>query len=102
MSQSYWEKFFRRIKKEGSETEYFEWYGEYQSFEHLFKLHISQNDKVLHIGCGKSLLAEQLYDNKVCKDILNVDFEKKSLEHMANRSKTNRPELSFQCFSLLD
>lgn len=29
MTQAYWEKFFKRIKKEGSETEYFEWYGEY-------------------------------------------------------------------------
>ena len=58
MTQAYWEKFFKRIKKEGSETEYFEWYGEYQSFEHLFKLNIKNEDKILHIGCGKSLLAE--------------------------------------------
>ena len=58
MTKSYWEKFFRKIKKEGSETEFFEWYGEYSSFDHLFKKYIEINDKILHIGCGKSLLAE--------------------------------------------
>jgi 2-polyprenyl-3-methyl-5-hydroxy-6-metoxy-1,4-benzoquinol methylase len=80
MTKSYWEKFFKKMKKEGGESEYFEWYGDYASFDHLFGKHITCGDQVLHIGCGKSLLAEQLYDEGVCRDILNVDFEPKSLE----------------------
>lgn len=58
MTKAYWERFFKKIKKEGSETEYFEWYGDFQAFEHLFKEFIKGSDDVLHIGCGKSLLAE--------------------------------------------
>lgn len=30
----------------------------------------------MHAGCGKSLLSEQLYDNGICKNIINIDFEK--------------------------
>ena len=42
MNKSYWEKFFRKIKKEGGDTEFFEWYGEYSSFDHLFKKYIEE------------------------------------------------------------
>jgi len=40
MTKNYWEKFFKRIKKESGGTEYFEWYGEYASFDHLFKKYL--------------------------------------------------------------
>lgn len=37
MNKQYWKRFFKKIKKEGQATEYFEWYGNYTSFDHLFK-----------------------------------------------------------------
>ena len=37
MNQQYWKKFFKKIKKEGHQSEYYEWYGDYASFDHLFK-----------------------------------------------------------------
>lgn len=30
----------------------------------------------MHAGIGKSLLSEELYDNNICKHIVNVDYEK--------------------------
>lgn len=37
MNEHYWKQFFKKLKKEGSGNEYFEWYGNYQSFDHLYK-----------------------------------------------------------------
>ncbi|CAD8060411.1 unnamed protein product [Paramecium primaurelia] len=102
MNKQYWQRFFKKIKKEGQQNEFFEWYGNYDSYNHLFKKYIKMEDNVFHAGCGKSLLSEQLYDNGICKNITNVDYEKISLDQMRKRSENKRPEMSFQCMSLTE
>lgn len=31
-SKQYWDRFFRKLKKQKDETEFFEWYGSFKNF----------------------------------------------------------------------
>ena len=70
--KDYWDKFFKNVKKSG-ESEYFEWYGEYSEFGSILKKYVKPEEKILNIGCGKSLMSEQMYDDGFQNQI-NVDF----------------------------
>lgn len=55
--KGYWDKFFKNVKKT-QDGGYFEWYGEYSEFGSILKKYIQENDSLLNIGCGKSLMSE--------------------------------------------
>lgn len=78
LEKGYWDKFFNKLKK-NSDLEYFEWYGEYKDFASILQSHISKTDTILNIGCGKSLLSEQMYDTGY-ESIVNIDFSEKVVE----------------------
>lgn len=78
LEKGYWDKFFNKLKK-NSDLEYFEWYGEYNDFASIMAQHISKNHKILNIGCGKSLLSEQMYDQGY-EEIVNIDFSDKVIQ----------------------
>ena len=74
LEKTYWDKFFNKLKK--SSDEYFEWYGEYKDFASILRESVTKEDKILNIGCGKSLLSEQMYDNGY-ENQVNIDFSDK-------------------------
>jgi len=90
LEKSYWDKFFNKLKK--SSDEFFEWYGEYKDFSSILHQSVTKEDKILNIGCGKSLLSEQMYDNGY-ENIVNIDFSdkviagKKCLMYFVNNYK---------------
>ena len=73
LSKDYWNKFFKTIKKDNAQLEYFEWYGEYEEFKPLLFQILKKQSKILNIGCGKSLLSEKIYDDGY-ELITNMDF----------------------------
>lgn len=76
--KEYWDKFFRKLKK-NSDLEYFEWYGEYPNFRSIVKKYLKSSDQILNIGCGKSLMSEQMYDDGY-ENLVNIDFSEKVIE----------------------
>lgn len=76
--KDYWDKFFRKLKK-SSDMEFFEWYGEYPDFKAILKKYVKTSDLILNIGCGKSLMSEQMYDEGF-ESIINMDFSEKVIE----------------------
>lgn len=74
LEKGYWDKFFNKVKK--SADEYFEWYGEYKDFAPILNAYITPNSNILNIGCGKSLLSEQMYDAGFEQQV-NIDFSEK-------------------------
>ncbi len=48
--------------------------------------------KILNLGCGNSILAEEMYDRGF-KNIYNIDISPIVIESMAKRNGINRPEL---------
>jgi 2-polyprenyl-3-methyl-5-hydroxy-6-metoxy-1,4-benzoquinol methylase len=107
--KEYWDKFFRKLKK-NSDMEYFEWYGEYVDFKAPLKKYIKSSDKILNIGCGKSLMSEQMYDEGF-ENIINCDFSEKVIEgkhtifvkilEMNARSKSKRPKMEYHVMDVM-
>ncbi len=67
--QSYWDK---RFLTEDS----FEWFGNCSRLYPIFDLYLKSSPSIvlLHLGCGSSSLAEEMYNRHYCHLILNVDY----------------------------
>ena len=60
LKKKYWDDFFAKLKN--SKDEYFEWYAKYKDIKHIFQFMFENKDTyILNIGCGKSLLSEEMY-----------------------------------------
>lgn len=114
LEKGYWDKFFNKVKK--SSDEYFEWYGEYKDFAPILNSYIANQNSILNIGCGKSLLSEQMYDNGY-ENQVNIDFSEKVIKgtksyfsfllilfsvEMAERSKTKRPKMVYEVMDIFN
>ena len=88
----YWEK---RYAKDAQEGKTYDWYNYYETiqtvlkervfkpkfdsqkqnidFDLFYKENVSQV-KVLNLGCGNSVLPEEMYDNDGYKEIWNIDI----------------------------
>ena len=95
LSKKYWDSFFRKLEQKNSDTEFFEWYGEFPSFSPFLTPILSPSSQILNIGCGNSLFSEQLYDFGF-KNIKNIDFSEKVIKKMRKRSNIKRPEMSYE------
>jgi hypothetical protein len=62
LNKNYWDRFFQKLKEKGEDSEYFEWYGDYQDHSELITKLVAKDASILNIGCGKSLFSEQMYD----------------------------------------
>jgi 2-polyprenyl-3-methyl-5-hydroxy-6-metoxy-1,4-benzoquinol methylase len=51
-----------------------------------------ENVRILNLGCGNSILSEELYDRGL-KNIYNIDISHVVIEQMAMRNSVKRPEL---------
>ena len=89
-ADSYWEKFFKK-----RDNLPFEWYGDYENLRHLLEKYIKIKDNVLQVGCGSSLLAEQLYDSGF-RLLSNIDLNETVINQMKKRNLKLRPELHFE------
>ena len=69
----------------------FDWLEDFSSMEPLFKDLITHKSKILMVGCGNSLLSEDLY-NHGYKNIYNMDISSVVIEQMKFRNK-DRPEM---------
>ena len=60
----------------------------------LLKIYMKPEHECLMLGCGNSELSEQMYDAGYTK-ITNIDISSVVIKQMADRSRENRPEMSF-------
>jgi 2-polyprenyl-3-methyl-5-hydroxy-6-metoxy-1,4-benzoquinol methylase len=58
------------------------------------------SDKILQLGCGNSILQEEMYDDGY-KNIMNVDISKAVIDQMTGRAK-NRPGLLYKVMDVTD
>uniref|UniRef100_A0A0N5BG15 Methyltransf_11 domain-containing protein n=1 Tax=Strongyloides papillosus TaxID=174720 RepID=A0A0N5BG15_STREA len=94
-TKSYWEKFFK--KKQAP----FEWYGDYEIISNILDHYIKPSDKILQVGCGSSIIAENLYDNGY-KNIESIDTDSGVITTQSRRNILVRPELVFKEESATD
>ena len=52
--------------------------------------------KVLNVGCGNSILPEEMYDTDGYREIYNMDISSPCINKMKERNQERRPELIWQ------
>ncbi|CDW72686.1 UNKNOWN [Stylonychia lemnae] len=95
----YWDQRYK--EQEGT---IFDWLEDYEAIEPLLDdifqkrqdysetdLTWRENLRILNLGCGNSILPEEMYD-KGYKNIYNIDISHVVIEQMAKRNAINRPE----------
>lgn len=50
LNKKYWDKFFRKLKEKGEDSEFFEWYGDFKNFSAILSKIVKTSDKILNIG----------------------------------------------------
>jgi 2-polyprenyl-3-methyl-5-hydroxy-6-metoxy-1,4-benzoquinol methylase len=79
--QDYWEA---RYKDQIDRT--FDWLQDYHSIKPFITEYLSKDQKILHIGCGNSLLAEEMHSDGY-KNLYNIDISKVVIDQMSKRTK---------------
>ena len=64
--KEYWDTRF-------SKEETSEWFKSYGDFKDLPCRHVEKSDRILMLGCGNSILSEDMY-NDGYRNIVNMDF----------------------------
>jgi len=85
-TKEYWTEFY--VEGEGR-GQTFEWYLDAEIALRLFKKYLKRGDKILHIGCGNSTLAEKILQDKQFPEeltIVNVDICETVIERMKSRT----------------
>lgn len=67
----------------GAET--YEWLQTWAALKEPLGGLVSEGDKILHVGCGDSDLAERMYDDGI-RDIVSIDFSERVIEYMQARA----------------
>ena len=76
--KDYWDKRYEAEKE-------FDWLGDFQAFEHLFRRYAPPNEdeSLLILGCGNSKLARQLWDAGY-RNITSSDYSAVCIEAQRN------------------
>lgn len=74
---SYWDERYK-------EEEYYEWFGDYNSFKDTIKCYIKASSNIIILGCGNSRMSEDLYNDGYL-NITNIDYSSIVIESMAQK-----------------
>ena len=95
--KSYWEQ---RYKTGKDET--FEWYGDWATAKAVVQnLKVNKDHSILHVGCGNSTLAEDMYTDGY-RNHRCVDIVERVIGQMAKRSAESRPEIKYEVMDITD
>ncbi|KAL0234319.1 hypothetical protein PCE1_001355 [Barthelona sp. PCE] len=86
---AYWEE---RYQKDSSSN--FDWYCTLVNCADILRPYLSSGSKILHVGCGNSRMATQLYDDGY-KNVTNIDISE-TVVHQMQQKYADQPELTFQ------
>jgi len=95
-SLAYWEKRYTN-----EHLEIFEWYQTYDTFKEKIGEYIGTTDKILHVGCGTSKLAEDLYLDDI-KDVTNIDFSENAIKIMNDYFQEQQVRMNYKKMNVLD
>ena len=80
----------------------FDWLGSFQSLKPWIHPAAAGKQRVVHLGCGTSLLAEEMYDCGEFGEIWNIDVSEVCLQIMRTRNESQRPALRWVKADLRD
>lgn len=83
----YWEE--RYVK----DTDHFDWYQRWTGVREIFNRFINPGQRILHLGCGNSKMAEDMYEDGF-QNSVSVDLNSRVIDLMKHRCR-NWPTLEF-------
>ncbi|KAN0030462.1 hypothetical protein ACTA71_009100 [Dictyostelium dimigraforme] len=85
-SYEFWDDFYDSGEGKG---ESYEWYVHFNQLKSYLLDLIKDGDKVLHVGCGNSFLAEDLVEEteNIHIEIINIDVCENAIDRMNERNK---------------
>ena len=69
--------------------------------DHSLSSQIKFNLKVMNLGCGNSVICEDMYDEGY-ENIWNMDISSICIQQMAARNKKSRPKMKFEVMDCRD
>ncbi|MQM08485.1 hypothetical protein Taro_041339 [Colocasia esculenta] len=84
---SYWDQRYRQDQGP------FDWYQKYAALRPLLDLYLGRSRRVLLVGCGNSVLGEEMIDDGY-KDVVNIDISSVVIEAM-QKKYLDRPEMNY-------
>lgn len=94
LDKQYWDKFFAKLKG-NKQDEYFEWYGSFSDYKPLLMRLIEPKSTILNVGCGKSLLAEDIYVSGLSQDVVSCDYSEQVVKDMQARAEKKQMTLKY-------
>lgn len=95
LDKQYWDRFFNKLKGNHQE-EFFEWYGSYADHRELLDRLIAEKNAVLNIGCGKSLIAEDMLQSGKVLDVVSCDYSEQVVADMQERAYARKLPLKYE------
>mmetsp|Transcript_79303 Transcript_79303/g.220521 ORF Transcript_79303/g.220521 Transcript_79303/m.220521 type:complete len:350 (-) Transcript_79303:27-1076(-) len=83
---AYWDTFYQSVENP------YDWLQSYKDLRDVLQryTHGNRELRILHVGCGNSLLSEEMYDDGY-KHIVNTDISAVAIEQMRRRNMARRP-----------
>ena len=86
-NRSYWDKRYASATSTGGRNE---WFVDFNTLEDIFTATLPTSMRsALEIGCGMSLLSEELLKHQVANKVTSIDFSEPAIQHMVERQATN-------------
>lgn len=97
----YWNE---RYEREKDNT--FDWLGNWSEIRDLIFTHTitekdAPNAKILNLGCGNSIMAEDMYDEGI-QNIYNIDYSDIVIKTMKERNEEKRPNMVWEEMDVRD
>ncbi|KAF8719866.1 hypothetical protein HU200_024627 [Digitaria exilis] len=83
---AYWDARYSSGAAASGGGEFFDWYQTYTALRPLLRAHVPAASRVLMIGCGNSLLSEDMAKDGY-EDIVNIDISSVVIEQMREKHK---------------
>lgn len=90
---AYWENRYQLDNPDNFKC--FEWYQTFDTLKEKIIEYLKTTDKILHVGCGTSKFAEELYIEEF-KDVVNIDFSENAIQNMLTHYKKQQVEMNYQ------
>jgi len=95
LDRQYWDKFFNKLKQ-GNSQQFFEWYGSFDDHRQVLSQLVPEESVVLNIGCGTSLIAEDMLQAGKLLDITSCDYSEQVVRDMQERATAKNLKLKYE------
>ena len=96
--KAFWQESYADFKQGDHQ---FDWFQSYEGVKDILTQYLTEQCKILNIGCGTSMQAEALY-NEEYRYVISIDFSKAAIKSMQDKYKDMPKTFRFLCMDAKD